>query len=839
MRFALTTFVLASILLTGACSDSSYNPDDKDLEINIPIVQDPEAPEPLDVIISGSITDQLTGNIISNASVSFFEGSNSATNIRSIDGQNINSLNVSDGNFQVTAKNNITTITVVASADGYFDKVAIVNFDPNDEFVTTRLDMLDKEAEAVSVITEPVPVGGSVVTDEITVSTDVENTEETTEGSAQVVVPATVVLQDEQGQPVDVQSLSVEVSYIESQGYEEPETFETTITEPEEEPATQKVYISHSQLEDDQTISLTLSYLADNPETSGIDFSINYDSDTLTLSSVTNVFEGAVDTGSEADDINNTDNNLATNKLLNFSWEAEESVMIDPDQLPLTQHVYFSEISKSQDGTKVTLELSYKADDPALTGIGFTLDFDSAALSLDSVSNVFAGAIADGDLNIEGDGIAFGWASLFGQFPGSNAVELATITFDVLEGATGSTQLSIEKTSAAAGYEFEGQNFNLALTGFPGSVAADLATVTFDIAQGSFGYTDIGIAGASAESGYNFIGLSQEVAIGDEPEGDQDPVSIASLIPEGLNSDESISEVLVPIGVAEIKMTSEDGTPIRKFSNDITITINLPEDTEVASLDRNLQQGDEFKVRSFDSDTLVWTTEDDNAVVGELEDGLYPVNFQVDHLTIFAISDSVSACNSAINFTMTGDTIPEAGLLLTISSDDTEKKISVTSESVEISAEDAKTSGVAGDVNAFYQVKIEDYYGNVWDEKEIAGLCGSSNTLDLDNPIQTVNETLSVNLVCTQDNLRKVPLKNALVTYRKDSNSVVSVASQTSPGVYALSQLDQSANKYSVTIDTRTSAGIKTKNIDPDGKNESHNIEIECSEVTGTGTGSF
>ena len=36
-------------------------------------------------------------------------------------------------------------------------------------------------------------------------------------------------------------------------------------------------------------------------------------------------------------------------------------------------------------------------------------------------------------LNSEGNGLGFGWASLFGQFPGSNQAHLATVTFDIPE----------------------------------------------------------------------------------------------------------------------------------------------------------------------------------------------------------------------------------------------------------------------------------------------------------------------------------------------------------------------------------------------------------------------
>ena len=203
MRFALTSFILGSLLLVGACSDSSYNSNSNTADRDLIFVQDPTIPEPLSVIISASITDQLTGNIIENASVSFFEASNegsvAATNVRSIDGQSVNSPISTEGGFQVTAENGITTFSVVVSADGYIDKIATINFDPTDEVVTTRINMLAVAVEAVSVVSQDVAVGGSAVAQKITVSTDVANVDETTEGSAQVEVPADVELRDGQG----------------------------------------------------------------------------------------------------------------------------------------------------------------------------------------------------------------------------------------------------------------------------------------------------------------------------------------------------------------------------------------------------------------------------------------------------------------------------------------------------------------------------------------------------------------------------------------------------------------------------------------------------------------
>ncbi|MGB2105638.1 MAG: carbohydrate-binding protein [Porticoccaceae bacterium] len=144
----------------------------------------------------------------------------------------------------------------------------------------------------------------------------------------------------------------------------------------------------------------------------------------------------------------------------NINWMEfiDLSVVTVPELQANTQHVYVSEKTFSEDGGQVTVKLSYLADNPNTTGIGFRVNFDSNILSLNNVSDVFSGAIASGEVNAEGNALDFGWASLFGQFPGSSEAELATITFDITERSSGSAVIDISETSTAAGYLFDGQS---------------------------------------------------------------------------------------------------------------------------------------------------------------------------------------------------------------------------------------------------------------------------------------------------------------------------------------------------------------------------------------------
>jgi hypothetical protein len=129
-----------------------------------------------------------------------------------------------------------------------------------------------------------------------------------------------------------------------------------------------------------------------------------------------------------------------------------------PVQAASTQHVYVSSGTLSEDGTQLTVTLGYLSDDPTTTGVGFTVDFDSSVLTLNDVTMLVGDVIAPGNLNNDGNSLTFGFASLFGSWPNSSDTDLATIVFDVAEGASGTTSLDIVETSKAAGFTFDGQS---------------------------------------------------------------------------------------------------------------------------------------------------------------------------------------------------------------------------------------------------------------------------------------------------------------------------------------------------------------------------------------------
>jgi hypothetical protein len=142
-----------------------------------------------------------------------------------------------------------------------------------------------------------------------------------------------------------------------------------------------------------------------------------------------------------------------------------ESIITVPNYASNTQQIYVSESTRSEDGAQVTVTLSYMADQANTSGVDFYLEFDSEVLGLNNVSNVFEGAIFSGNLNYNGNALEFGWVSIFGAWPGSNEVELAIITFDVLDSQVDATELSISLINTAVGFNFYGQPHEIVITG--------------------------------------------------------------------------------------------------------------------------------------------------------------------------------------------------------------------------------------------------------------------------------------------------------------------------------------------------------------------------------------
>ena len=99
-----------------------------------------------------------------------------------------------------------------------------------------------------------------------------------------------------------------------------------------------------------------------------------------------------------------------------------------------------------------------------MTGVGFLLTYDSDVLSFDSGSDVLPGIVGPVSLNADGD-LVFAWSDPFGgSWPGATEADLATVIFNIAEGATGVTVLNMVRTSTPPGYALDGQSHNLRIS---------------------------------------------------------------------------------------------------------------------------------------------------------------------------------------------------------------------------------------------------------------------------------------------------------------------------------------------------------------------------------------
>jgi acyl-coenzyme A thioesterase PaaI-like protein len=207
-----------------------------------------------------------------------------------------------------------------------------------------------------------------------------------------------------------------------------------------------------------------------------------------------------------------------TTVYANASSAIAESMVTIPDLLPASQHVYVSSSTKSEDGTQETVVVSYNADDTTTTGLGLRIHFDSSALSASDIATLMTNdllvnaLVGSDDSDLDGDAstdqyISFGWASLFGQWPNAAPADLASITFDIAEGATGSSAINFTASSNAAGFTFDDQSHEVAITGEDALVESQLS---IDSATGEV--TLSGELDPATQSEYSFTVTATDTA---------------------------------------------------------------------------------------------------------------------------------------------------------------------------------------------------------------------------------------------------------------------------------------------------------------------------------------
>jgi hypothetical protein len=179
---------------------------------------------------------------------------------------------------------------------------------------------------------------------------------------------------------------------------------------------------------------------------------------------------------------------------ISFSLASNTTYGDDPELAENTQHVYVSESTLSNDGTQVSVVVSYNSLVSDTTGLGLRIHFNSNELSFNAQSDVLDtdfifsadAAVADDadyDANSSTDTyLDAGWASVDGNWPNEGMPsDLMTLTFDIKPGASSQTVIGVSAISSPVGLAFEGEIYDLALDS--GSISAGSA-FSIDSASG-------------------------------------------------------------------------------------------------------------------------------------------------------------------------------------------------------------------------------------------------------------------------------------------------------------------------------------------------------------------
>ena len=297
---------------------------------------------------------------------------------------------------------------------------------------------------------------------------------------------------------------------------------------------TQAVYVSSSTTVGSKKI-VTIAYTFDDATTTGIIFNTHFNSDSLTLLSVDNVYMNNLyiqpSTQLELDD-NNLDGSLETDVFMTSGWialfsnfpgsvpvdlftltfEINEYAAPEPPTQP-QQVISVNNTPKGVLGRTSVLEVAYDTTDNnnQLSGLGMRVHFDSSLLSLNEITGLIEqDIIVDGqgpfsdDADSDNDPLTdqymlFGWASLYNNWPDTDLPTiLMNIVFDVSENINpdeiSSTSINFTDTAFTVGYEFSAQSYELeilrATWDFDGNGQADALTDGLMMLRYLFGLRD-------------------------------------------------------------------------------------------------------------------------------------------------------------------------------------------------------------------------------------------------------------------------------------------------------------------------------------------------------------
>jgi hypothetical protein len=109
-----------------------------------------DSADPLSFYVSASVADATADEltVVPNTTIKFFENGEASANIEDVNGNAITELTTTTGafTFNVKADSEISSVTLMVSAENYFNKTVEVDFGDKDSIVQTIISLAKKEA---------------------------------------------------------------------------------------------------------------------------------------------------------------------------------------------------------------------------------------------------------------------------------------------------------------------------------------------------------------------------------------------------------------------------------------------------------------------------------------------------------------------------------------------------------------------------------------------------------------------------------------------------------------------------------------------------------------------
>ncbi|MBE1298772.1 MAG: hypothetical protein GJ680_02520 [Alteromonadaceae bacterium] len=172
----------------------------------------PETSDSLSFVVTGSVVDSFSGEIVNGVNLIFRENGQVSANIRDINGQSIDTIVTQDGTFAFTLSEDVTVddLIITAEANNFIDKSVSFDLSDTSSDIAISIAMIANDANGVSVETVEEAISDSQVAEEVVATAGTEET------SAEVVVPAGTQLQDSDGNPVSGTSVAIEVTVVDT-----------------------------------------------------------------------------------------------------------------------------------------------------------------------------------------------------------------------------------------------------------------------------------------------------------------------------------------------------------------------------------------------------------------------------------------------------------------------------------------------------------------------------------------------------------------------------------------------------------------------------------------------